>query len=71
MCLSFHEGRAVSNENFSKEAKDFALWCLKGGGKSSYAGLLSLMAHGEPKSAKERKVESLSLEMAQWCVTIR
>ena len=48
------------------DAKDLVLWCLKGGGDASYEGLLSLMVHGEPKSASERKVELLSLELSNW-----
>ena len=51
------------------KAEDLALWCLKGDGSEgevAYEGLLSLMAHGDPKTAKDRKVESLSLSLSIW-----
>ena len=54
----------------SNAAEELALWCLKGDGGEGegegYRGLLSLMAHGDPKSAKDRRVESLSLSLSYW-----
>ena len=56
VCRDGDEGvLKLTNENSSKQAEDFALWCLKGGGESSYEGLLSLMAYGEPKSAENER----------------
>ena len=34
----------------------------------SFGGLLSLMAHGDPKNAKGRKVESLAMSLSMWSV---
>ena len=66
---------STANEATSKRAEDLVLWCLKGsgreggdGGEASYEGLLSLMAHGDPKSAKDRDVESVSLALSNWWV---
>ena len=60
---------SVNDEANSKSSEDLALWCLKGrGGEGeAYEGLLSLMAHGDPKSAKDRKIESLALSLSNWC----
>ena len=59
----------VEDEAKSKCAEDLALWLLKGSGGQgeAYEGLLSLMAHGDPKSAKDRKIESLALSLSNWC----
>ena len=66
---------STANEASSKRAEDLVLWCLKGDGgeggdgdEASYEGLLSLMAHGDPKNAKDRDVESVSLALSNWCV---
>ena len=64
---------STTNEATSKRAEDLVLWCLKGGigggdGEASYEGLLSLMAHGDPKSAKDRDVGSVSLALSNWWV---
>ena len=65
------------NEESSNDAENLVLWCLKGGGGeggddggASYDGLLSLMAHGDPKSAKDRDVESVSLALSNWWVSV-
>ena len=55
--------------SMTDKAEDLTLWCLKGDGSEgevAYEGLLSLMAHGDPKTAKDRKVESLSLSLSIW-----
>ena len=62
---------STTNEATSNRAEDLVLWCLKGGGggddgEASYEGLLSLMAHGDPKSAKDRDVRSVSLALSNW-----
>ena len=65
--------KVMSSTNKTKAAKELALWCLKGGdgggsggeGKA-FGGLLSIMAHGDPKSAKDRKVESPTLSLISW-----
>ena len=36
------------------------------GDGEAFEGLLSIMAHGDPKSAKDRKVESLTLSLSNW-----
>ena len=66
---------STANEASSKRVEDLVLWCLKGDGgeggedgEASYEGLLSLMAHGDPKSAKDRDVESVSLALSNWWV---
>ena len=66
---------STANETTSKRAEDLVLWCLKGsggeggnGGEAGYEGLLSLMAHGDPKSAKDRDVRSVSLALSNWYV---
>ena len=51
-------------------ANDLVLWCLHGGGVTSYEGLLSLMAHGDPKRAKDRDVESIAWEVSSWWVCV-
>ena len=65
----------VNEESSKRAADDLVLWCLKGsgreggdGGEASYEGLLSLMAHGDPKNAKDRAVESVSLALSNWWV---
>ena len=66
---------STTDKTNSKAAEELALWCLKGGGGGggggggegeTFEGLLSIMAHGEPKSAKDRKVESLTLSLSSW-----
>ena len=59
---------SVNDEAKSRSAEDLALWLLKGRGSEggAYEGLLSLMAHGDPKSAKDRKIESLALSLSNW-----
>ena len=66
---------STANEESSKQADDLVLWCLKGsggeggdGGEAGYEGLLSLMTHGDPKSAKDRDVRSVSLALSNWWV---
>ena len=65
---------STTDKTNSKAAEELVLWCLKGGGGGgggggegeAFEGLLSIMAHGEPKSAKDRKVESLTLSLSSW-----
>ena len=64
---------SVNDEANSKFSKELALWLLKGSGGEgeAYEGLLSLMAHGDPKSAKDRKIESLALSLSNWCDSLK